>query len=87
VRETDEGQDGSCDHVVPLRACGRIRRRDHGDGADERADKAPLSAIRPCAPNSARANDNQTPGAALSGRFHDAVLLNIGRNICAAGAP
>ncbi len=65
-----------------------LRRRDHGDGADERADKAPLTAILPCAPNTAGASINQTPSAALSRRFHGAVTpQNIGRNICAAGAP
>jgi len=67
-------------------ARGRLRRRSHGAGADERADKAPLSAILPYAPNTTGANNSQTPNAALSGRFHGAVTQNIGRNICAASA-
>jgi hypothetical protein len=51
-----------------------------------RADKAPLSAILPCAPNTAGANNDRTPSAGLSGIFHGAVPQNICRNICAAGA-
>jgi hypothetical protein len=39
-------------------ARGRLRRRDHSDSANERADKAPLSAILPRAPNTAGANIN-----------------------------
>jgi hypothetical protein len=51
----------------------RLRRRDHSDRASERANKALLSAILPYAPNTAGANINQTPSAALSRRFHGAV--------------
>jgi len=39
-------------------ARGRLRRRDHSDSASERADKALLSVILPCAPNTAGANIN-----------------------------
>jgi len=72
--------------LMKSQARGRLRRRDHGDDAKERADEAPLSAFLPCAPNTAGANNNQTPSAALRGRFHGAVPQNIGRKICAAGA-
>jgi len=54
-------------------AHGRLRLRDHSDSANERTDKAPLSAILPRAPNTAGANINQTPSAALSRRFRGAV--------------
>jgi hypothetical protein len=37
-------------------ARGLLRRRDHGGSANERADKAPLSATLPYAPNTAGAN-------------------------------
>jgi hypothetical protein len=37
-------------------ARGRFRRRDHSDSVNERAGKAPLSAILPSAPNTAGAN-------------------------------
>ncbi len=67
-------------------ARGRIRRRRDGDGGDERANKAPLSTILPFAPNTVSANNNQTPSAGLSRKFHGVVPQNIGRNICAAGA-
>jgi hypothetical protein len=52
---------------------GRLQRRDHSDNPNERVDKAPLSAILPRAPNTAGANINWTPSAALSRRFHGAV--------------
>ena len=39
-------------------ARGRFTRRDHSDSANERAGKAPLSAILPSAPNTAGANIN-----------------------------
>src|SRR5262245_30358470 len=51
-----------------------------------RAYKAPLSAILPCAPNTAGANKDRTPSEGLSGIFHGAVPQKNCRNICAAGA-